>query len=69
MRWRGSGERRPDDSRGRKDGTQGEGYQSVKSLSTGHPLTRVQAQRTPQEPCFLGKEGAVIPKWTQNKAC
>lgn len=40
-------------SRGRKDGRRGEGCPRVKGLSTGHPLTWGQAQKTPQEACFL----------------
>lgn len=56
-------------SRGRKDGRQGEGCWRVKGLSTGHPLIRGQAQRTPQDACFLGGAGGgfVVPGRTQKK--
>lgn len=41
----------------------------VKGLSTGHPLTRGQAQRMPQEGCVLwAGEGFVVPGQTQKKA-
>ncbi len=54
-------------SRGRKDGRRGEGCQRVKGLSTGHPLTWGQAQKTPQEACFLCGEREPCCTWTDTK--
>ncbi|TNN79265.1 hypothetical protein EYF80_010510 [Liparis tanakae] len=40
----------------------------VKGLSTGHPLTWGQAQRTPREGLFSGGRELVVPGRTQKKA-